>query len=178
MNATANANAAVGDLALKNVTTGFFNTAIGAAAGINQTTGNNNIYIGQGSVGAAGESNTCYIQRIAGASIPTANAAPVFVDITTGKLGTVLADANGDKVTTPGVPGANPPQAVPQGQPKAVPQYSEDGRQAMLNRKVEELRATVTRQQKQIDALSAGLQKVSTQLELNKPAPRTVLNKQ
>jgi hypothetical protein len=177
MNATANANAAVGDLALMNVSTGFFNTAIGAAAGINQTTGNNNIYIGQGSFGVAGESNTCYIQGIAGASIPTANAAFVFVDITTGKLGTVLADANGNKVTTPGLPGANPPQAVPQGQPKAVPQYSKDGRQAMLNRKVEELQATVARQQKQIEALSAGLQKVSAQLEVSKPAPKVVVNK-
>jgi hypothetical protein len=61
INATANAKAAVGDLALQNVSTGFFNTAIGAAAGSNQTTGNNNIYIGQGSFGVAGESNTCYI---------------------------------------------------------------------------------------------------------------------
>src|SRR4030095_15790081 len=32
--------------------------------------------------------------------------------------------------------------------------------------------------QKQIDALTAGLQRVSAQLELNKPAPRTVLNDQ
>jgi uncharacterized coiled-coil protein SlyX len=31
-------------------------------------------------------------------------------------------------------------------------------------------------QQKQIEALTAGLEKVSAQLELNKPAPRTVLN--
>ena len=36
--------------------------------------------------------------------------------------------------------------------------------------------ATIARQQKQIDALTAGLQKVSAQLELNKPAPQTVLN--
>jgi hypothetical protein len=36
----------------------------------------------------------------------------------------------------------------------------------MLNRKVEELQAPVARQQKQIDALSAGLQKVSAQVRL------------
>ncbi len=41
-----------------------------------------------------------------------------------------------------------------------------------------ELQATTTRQQKQIDALTAGLQKVSAQLELSKSAPQTVLNKQ
>ena len=46
----------------------------------------------------------------------------------------------------------------------------------MLNRKVEELQATVARQQKQIDALSAGLQKVSAQLEVSKPAPQVVGN--
>src|SRR5207244_2869960 len=39
-----------------------------------------------------------------------------------------------------------------------------------------ELRATATRQQKQIDALTAGLQKVSAQLELSKTAPQTVSN--
>jgi hypothetical protein len=36
--------------------------------------------------------------------------------------------------------------------------------------KVEEQGATIARQQKQINALTAGLQKVSVQLELNKPA--------
>jgi trimeric autotransporter adhesin len=39
-----------------------------------------------------------------------------------------------------------------------------------------ELQATATRQQKQIEALTAGLQKVSAQLEPNKIAPQTVSN--
>jgi uncharacterized coiled-coil protein SlyX len=36
--------------------------------------------------------------------------------------------------------------------------------------------ATIAKQQKQIEALTTGLQKVSDQLELSKPAPRTVVN--
>ncbi len=50
------------------------------------------------------------------------------------------------------------------------------------HRKVEQQRkdfeAALAQQQKQIDALTAGLQKVSGQLELSKSAPQTVLNKQ
>ena len=38
--------------------------------------------------------------------------------------------------------------------------------------------ATIAKQQKQIDALTAGLQEVSAQLELSKGSPRTVLNDQ
>jgi len=38
--------------------------------------------------------------------------------------------------------------------------------------------ATIAQQQKEIEALTAGLQKVSAQLELRKPAPQTVLNSQ
>jgi hypothetical protein len=38
--------------------------------------------------------------------------------------------------------------------------------------------ATIAKQQKQIEALTGGLQRVSAQLELSKPAPRTVLNNQ
>jgi hypothetical protein len=41
---------------------------------------------------------------------------------------------------------------------------------------IAELRQNFAQQQKQIEALTAGLQKVSAQLELNKAAPRTVLN--
>jgi hypothetical protein len=120
--------------------------------------------------------NACYIGNISGASVSVGTASLVIVDAS-GKLGTVTVDANGNKVTIPGLPGlpgANLPQAVPQRvQPKAI---GPDPKEAMLNRKVEELQATVARQQKQIDALSAGLQKVSAQLEVSKPAPQVVGN--
>jgi Chaperone of endosialidase len=46
------------------------------------------------------------------------------------------------------------------------------------HRKNEEQAATIARLEKQIEALTAGLQKVSAQLEASKPAPRTVLNNQ
>jgi trimeric autotransporter adhesin len=42
--------------------------------------------------------------------------------------------------------------------------------------KIEEQEAAIARQQKQIEALTAGLQKVNAQLELNKPPPQTVMN--
>jgi hypothetical protein len=51
------------------------------------------------------------------------------------------------------------------------------------HRTVQELKANAAKpetntaqQQKQIEALTSGLQKVSAQLELNKRAPKTVLN--
>ena len=57
------------------------------------------------------------------------------------------------------------------------------------HRKVEKLEGTVarqqndfqvtdSRQQKQIEALTAGLQKVNAEIELSKRAPQTVLNNQ
>jgi len=44
------------------------------------------------------------------------------------------------------------------------------------HRKVEEQRSIIDKQQKQIEALTAGFQKVSDQLELSKPAPKVVLS--
>jgi hypothetical protein len=44
------------------------------------------------------------------------------------------------------------------------------------HRKNEQQEATIACQQKQIEALTAGLQKVSAQIELSKSAPQTVLN--
>jgi hypothetical protein len=49
---------------------------------------------------------------------------------------------------------------------------------AQLMSTVAKREKTATQQQKQIEALTAGLQKVSAQLELNKAAPQTVLNNQ
>jgi hypothetical protein len=46
------------------------------------------------------------------------------------------------------------------------------------HRRIEEQEATIARLQKQIDAVAAGLQKVSAQLELSKSAPQTILNNQ
>ena len=46
------------------------------------------------------------------------------------------------------------------------------------HRKVEELEANAVRQQKQIEALTAGLQKVSAQVEMSRPASQMVPNNQ
>jgi hypothetical protein len=46
------------------------------------------------------------------------------------------------------------------------------------HRKVEKLETSVARQQKQIETLTASLQKVSAQIEASRPAPQTVLNTQ
>jgi len=43
---------------------------------------------------------------------------------------------------------------------------------------IAELKSTVAQQQKGIEVLTAGLEKVSAQLEVSKPAPQTVLNNQ
>jgi len=46
------------------------------------------------------------------------------------------------------------------------------------HRKIEEQDATIARQQKQMDALAADLQKVSAQLQLSRHTPPIVLNNQ
>jgi hypothetical protein len=87
MSTSANANAAVGDLALQNDSSGNFNTAIGAAAGSLQTTGSGNVYIGQGMEGVAGESNSTYIKNINPTSVSGGGTDFVTVNLTTGLLG-------------------------------------------------------------------------------------------
>jgi hypothetical protein len=44
--------------------------------------------------------------------------------------------------------------------------------------KVQKQGETIARLEQQVEALTAGLQKINTQLELNKPAPQTALNDQ
>ena len=50
--------------------------------------------------------------------------------------------------------------------------------QATAAQQRKEFESKIAKQQKQIEALTAGLQKVSAQVEMNKPAPQTVLNNQ
>ena len=54
----------------------------------------------------------------------------------------------------------------------------EHRRNDMQESRIQAQEATIARQQKKIEALTAGLQKVSAQLELRKPASQTVLNSQ
>jgi predicted ribosome quality control (RQC) complex YloA/Tae2 family protein len=50
--------------------------------------------------------------------------------------------------------------------------------EATIAQQQKDFQATAAQQQKEIKALKTGLQKVSDQVELNKPAPRTVENNQ
>jgi hypothetical protein len=185
-NTTGSFNTAVGDDALDACTEGSSNVAIGDEAGTNVVTGTGNVYVGAGALGPGDETRfirigdttftdyDCFIAGINGRDVDMSTASFVFVDATQ-KVGTVLVDAAGNRVSIPipqGVqaPGHAPGAKSPNPAPEAV-------KQAMLNLKVEKLQATVAQQQKQIEALTAGLQKVSAQLEVNKPAPKVVANK-
>ena len=73
----------------------------------------------------------------------------------------------------PGKPSGIQPQAIPDG-----------ARQAMLNLEVENLEATISQQQNQIEMLTsrvkeqvAQIQKVNARLEMNKQPATTIVNK-
>src|SRR5262249_39707013 len=113
------------------------------------------------------ESDRCFIDNISGAPVSAATAAVVMVD-SDGRLGTVTADG----------PGGSSPKGI---KPQAIP---DPAKQAMLNRTVESLQATITQQQQQIQTLTAQLkeqaaqiQKVNAQLEMRKPAAKVIANK-
>jgi hypothetical protein len=169
-NTSGSTNTAIGDDALFNCTTGNSNTALGDEAGTNLADGEGNIYIGaQVNQGGSGEFEfirigndaaftfpyDTYIAGIFNRDVDSATALFVFVD-DQGKLGTNLVNASGNKVATP---------------------------QAMLNefgnqqKRIAELEGTVDRLAAMVKDQAAQIQKVSAQLELNKPAPRTVANK-
>jgi hypothetical protein len=148
---------------------GSFNVAIGEGAGFGLTSGSNNTIVGEiagglittannvicNGAGGGNVSNSCFIGDIQNEAVG-AGLNPHFVLVDdTGKLGTAVADANGNKVESL--------------QP-----------QAML-RKIEELQATVAQQRKGMDVLTAQLkeqaaqiQKVSAQLEVSKPTAQVV----
>jgi hypothetical protein len=160
-NTTGERNTAVGSDALFDNTTGDDNTALGQIAGQN-ITGSGNVCIGQGVIGEAGVDDSTYIRNVNTLTQdPDLGAAINYVTVrlSDGRLGHTA------------VVSSQRPQAVP------------DAKQAKLNLKVEKLQATVTQQQKQIETLTtqlkeqaAQIQKVSAQLELSKPAAKTVVN--
>jgi plastocyanin len=171
-NTTGNNNTAVGNLALQSSVTTSDHVALGTMAGSGITTADNNIIIGHNS-GVHSvfgeESDRCFIDNIHGAPVSAATAMAVMVD-SDGRLGTVTSD------------GPNPGGFSPKGiRPQAIPDAA---KQAMLNLQVQDLEATITQQQQQIETLTAQLkeqiakmQKVNTQLEMRKPAARVIVNK-
>jgi hypothetical protein len=88
LNTTGNDNTANGAGALNSNTVGHDNTALGFQAGLDQTTGSNNVYIGAGMNGVAGENNACYIASIFGQT--SANGMAVLIN-SNGKLGTTTS---------------------------------------------------------------------------------------
>ena len=76
-----------------------------------------------------------------------------------GRLGTILATAGPESLL--------PRPTTPKAKPDA---------QAMLNRKVEALEATVAELRGQLKEQAAQIQKVSAQIEVTNPAPQVVNN--
>jgi len=187
--------------------------------GNNATTGSNNVYIGAGMEGVAGESNACYIGSIFGQLSSVGTTVYINPD---GKLGTTLSsrrfkddikpmDNSSDVILA-----LKPVTFHYKKDPKGIPQFGlvaedveainsdlvirdkegqvntvrYDAINAMLlneflkeHKKVEELQAARITEQKeiaelkqQLKALASSLEKVSAQVELSKPAPRTVTN--
>ena len=101
--------------------------------------------------------DSCYIGNIAGQPISAANFVGVVGVDSDGKLGTFAIDANGNKVPLSSLIGTQ--------------------QQAMLNRKVGELEATVAQLTARLKEQAAQIQKVSAQLQVSRPAPQVVATK-
>jgi Chaperone of endosialidase len=204
-NQSGTSNTAIGQRALAGLVTGDNNTALGEGAGSNQTGGVNNVYIGQGILGVAGENNACYIKSIFGQMSGDGVAVFVNPQNKLGTnpssqrfkkeikpmdhaseailaLKPVTFHYKADTFNRPQfglvaeeVEKINPDLVVrdTNGEIYSV-RY--DAVNVMLLNEFLKARRQIDAQQKQIDALTAGLQKVSTQLELSKPAPQTVTN--
>jgi len=202
----ANNNTAVGAVALFNNVDGSENTALGNGAGQNVVTGSNNTYVGD-SVGTltTDESDTIRIGDVSngnGAGSLECFIGGIFNNFQPvgGTVVQVTLNRADDHLGWDFAPSQGGNEPVQRG---ALQRRSAPGvptqRPAMLNPKVgklEKLEATVAQQQKQIETLTSQLreqaktftaqlkqqatqiQRVSAQLEVSKPAPRTALNNQ
>jgi hypothetical protein len=208
--------------------------AVGNGAGMNQDSGSDNVYIGSGIQGVAGESNTCYIKSIFGQT--SANGIPLLIN-SDNKLGTTTSSARFKEAIKPmdkaseailalkpvtfrykkeldpqgtqqwglvaeDVEKVNPDLVVRDKEGKPYSVRYEAVNAMLLNEflkahhKIEEQEATATQQRKDFEAAIAQhereietltatvkqqasqIRKVSTQIELGKAAPQTVLNRQ
>jgi hypothetical protein len=159
-------NTALGNLTLNSNVSTSNHVAVGRLAGSGITTANNNIIIGHlsGVHSVFGQvSDRCFIDNIFGAPVSLATASLVLID-SDGRLGTFTVD------------GPDPGGFFPKGVHPPT-QANPDAHQAMMNRKVEALEATVAQLTAQLKEQAAQIQKVSAQLEVSKPAPQVVVNK-
>lgn len=173
-NATGNNNVAIGNDAMPNNIMGTANIVIGQSAGSNLGVGVGNIYIGQGVSGPFDEGAfirigtptniqlpyDTYIAGIFDREVAMSSARLVYADADQ-KIGTNLVDASGN--TVPFKPQAMLDESLKQ------------------QKRIAELEATVERQQKGMEMLTvqlkeqvAQIQRVSAQIELNRPSPQTV----
>ncbi len=167
-------NTAVGAGALQN-STGDFITAVGAATGTDPGIVSNNVYIGD--PGFAGDTNVISIGGIAasgtdyemtfiggiyGGSVNTGTALPVYVD-TDGHLGTTLVNASGNKLRL-----RTPKGFLPQAK---INEFQKQ------QKRIADLESTVARLAAMVKDQAAQIEKVSAQLEVQKPAERVVVNK-
>ena len=208
INTTGSNNTANGADALVNNTTGNNNTALGTNAGTGVTTASNVICIGAGVTGVNVSNTTWIgnvygTTTVSGITLPVIVSGDGQMG-TTSSLRRFKKEIKPMDQTSEAILALKPVTFHYKTDSKDTPQFGliaeevaevnpdlvvrdENGQiytvrydavNAMLlneflkeHRKVEQL-------QKQVDALTAGLQKVSAQLELNKSAPQTVLNNQ
>ena len=175
-NTNGGGNTAVGHGALQN-STGDFLTAIGANAGTDPDIVSNNVYIGDpgfpgdenvisiGGISASGIDFTAtYVGGIYGATVdPTTTPLPVYIG-NDGHLGTTLVNGSFQKLRI----------RSPKG---AVHQVKVDEFQKQQKR-IAELENTVARLVATVKEQATQIEKVSAQLELQKPAQQVVANKQ
>ena len=204
-NSTGDVNTAVGDQALQNCTSGQGNIAIGGNAGSNVTTATAVICLG---ASAENLNNTTWISGIFGATVPgnavqvfispEGQLAAVSSSRRFKKeirsmdkasesilaLKPVTFHYKSDKTNTEqfgliaeDVANVNPDLIV-HDKNGEVYTVRYDAVNAMLLNEFLKEHQTVQELKKQVAELTAGLQKVSAQLELNKPARQTVLNDQ
>ncbi len=188
--------------------TGSDNLGLGSNAGLNLTTGSGNVCIGQGVLGVAGESNTTRIRNVyasvaSGRAVYVNSDNKIGTLVSSRRFKdeiksmdkaskAILAlkpvtfhykkeiDPNGSimfGLIAEEVEQVDPDLVTRNDKGEAEAVRYEAVNAMLLNEFLKEHRR-VQELEKQVEKLTAGLQKVSDQLELNKSAPQTVVNNQ